>query len=425
MSAKKVLKNILWLIFDKISMLLIALIVIVKIANHYGPSEYGLYQYALSINILFGVIVLFVDGRVVKKLYQDKNEGDIIYNTTIAKLALSFISLIIGLLMLLVIGKGIKFNSIFILLLINNVIVNLAFGIKSHFEYHLKSKNVVIASNIANIISAILQLIAISLNFALINIIIIILISSLIKLVILFYQFKKSFSIKFFTEVDRLLILGIIRESIPLAIAATAYIIYTRSDLVMIGAMLGVEEVGIYSISTQMIAVIAIIISPIQISIYPKMIKWYNSNRNVYYKNYLAITSLITWIYIIGIVIAFIIAPLLFEKFFNAVYLKSLSVFKIQVFGVFFMYNAILRSSHCTLNRSTNIMMVSQTIVVFINIILNYLMIPKIGIYGAAIATVFTQFISLFLSNLFFENGKKIFWLQLKGLNPINILLMR
>ena len=65
--------------------------------------------------------------------------------------------------------------------------------------------------------------------------------------------------------------------------------------------------------------------------------------------------------------------------------------------------------------------MISQIIAVFINIVLNYLMIPKIGIYGAAIATIITQFSSLLLSNYFFKDGKEVFWIQLKSLNPINI----
>lgn len=421
MSAKKVLKNISWLVFDKISTLLVGLIVFVKVANYYGPSEYGLYQYAVSINILLGIIVLLVDGRVVKKLYRDKNEGHVIYNTTIAKVILSVVSLIIGILMLLAIDKGIQFNSMYLLLLINNIVINLTFGIQSYFEYRLKSKNVVIASNIANIISAIFQLIAISLNFTIINIVSIVLLSSFIKLYILYYQFNKSFSIIAVTKVDRLLISTIIRESIPLAIAATAATIYARVDQVMIGAMLGENEVGIYSISVQLVSVVAIVISPIQISIYPKMIEWYNSNLEIYYAKYQAITSFVTWISIIGTIVTFIIAPILFDIFFNDAYSKSLDVFQIHVLGVFIMYNATLRSSHFTLTKCANVLMVSQIIAVFVNVMLNYLMIPKIGVYGAAVATVITQFISLFLSNIFLKDGKEIFWIQLKGLNPMYI----
>ena len=421
MIAMNVLKNISWLIFDKLATLLVGLIVIVKIANHYGPQDYGLYQYAISINLLIGIIVLFVDGRVVKKLFPDINEGHVIYNTTIAKVILSSISLIFGIIILFVLGKGIKFNSIYILLLINNIVINIAFGIQSFFKYHLKSKNVVIASNIANISCAILQLIAVGLNYSIVSIVAIIVFSSFIKFLILCYQFKKNFALKIITQVDKLLISTIIKESIPLAIAGTAAAIYARVDQVMIGSMLDIEEVGIYSISVQMVSVIAMFIAPIQISIYPKMIEWYNSNKETYNKKYQALTSLATWMSIIGIIVSFVIAPFLFNLFFNDSYSKSLDVFKIHIFGTFFMYNAILRSSHFTLTKSTNVLMISQIIAVFINIVLNYLMIPKIGIYGAAIATIITQFSSLLLSNYFFKDGKEVFWIQLKSLNPINI----
>ena len=69
--------------------------------------------------------------------------------------------------------------------------------------------------------------------------------------------------------------------------------------------------------------------------------------------------------------------------------------------------------------------MISQIIAVLLNVLLNYILIPNYGVYGAAIATVITEFISLLLLNLFFESGKDVFWLQVKGLNPINILKLK
>ena len=123
-----------------------------------------------------------------------------------------------------------------------------------------------------------------------------------------------------------------------------------------------------------------------------------------------------------GATVTFIIAPILFDKFLVDDYSKSMDVFKILVLGTFFMYNAALRSSHFTLTKCTYVLMVSQIIAVFVNIVLNYLMISKYGIYGAAVATVITQFVSLFLSNLFFKKSKNIFWIQISGLNPKYIL---
>ncbi|NLJ17766.1 flippase [Globicatella sulfidifaciens] len=424
-SGKNVIKNISWLIFDKVFVLLVGLIVVVRIANYYGPTEYGLYQYALSINTLLGVIILLADGRVIKKKYEIGNEGHIIYNTTIAKVFLSVVSFIIGITILLIMSRDLKFNIMYVLLLLNNIVINLGFGFQNYFEYQLKSKNVVIASNIATIISSVLQLVAISFDYSIIIIVSIIFGSSIIKLVILFIQFKKNYKFLIKTSIDFNIVGEIIRESIPLAIAAAASTIYHRIDQVMLGSMLGVSEVGVYSISYKMISVVAIAISPLQVSIFPKMIDWYNSNRELYYKRYLAITSLSTWIYIIGIVTTILVSPFVFSKFLSEEYFRSLSVFRIHAIGTFFSYNAALRSSHFTLTRNTNVMMYSQVAAVLLNVILNYLAIPLLGVYGAAISTVITEFASLFLLNLFFKDGKEVFLIQLKGLNPMNITQLK
>ena len=64
---KRVLSNTLWMLFDKVFILLLNLIVTVRIANYYGTLGYGTYQYAVSIVALFEILVSFVDARVVKK----------------------------------------------------------------------------------------------------------------------------------------------------------------------------------------------------------------------------------------------------------------------------------------------------------------------------------------------------------------------
>ena len=81
----------------------------------------------------------------------------------------------------------------------------------------------------------------------------------------------------------------------------------------MIGSMLSVDEVGIYSISVQMVSVVALAINPIQVSIFPRMLEWYNLNRNYYLLKYQALTRLMTWISIFGIFLSLIFASTFFD----------------------------------------------------------------------------------------------------------------
>ena len=223
-------------------------------------------------------------------------------------------------------------------------------------------------------------------------------------------------------NIHKNLIYRIVKESIPLAIAAAAAMIYARTDMAMIGAMLDIEQVGIYSVSVNILSVMIIAIVPIQVSIYPKMLEWYEESREVYYEKYQIISSLVTWLFIFAAFFAVLTAPIFFNTLFSEEYSKSLDVFMIHIIGAFFIYNSILRSSHFTITGFTKVLMISQVLAVFINIFLNYFLIPNFGIIGAAIATTTTHFLSLFFSNLFFKNSKKIFWIQLKGINPLSFI---
>lgn len=57
-----------------------------------------------------------------------------------------------------------------------------------------------------------------------------------------------------------------------------------------------------------------------------------------------------------------------------------------------------------------------------LNIILNILLIPKYGINGAAIATLITQFIALFLIDFFIKEYQEQAIIQLKSLNLIYLI---
>lgn len=48
-SGEKITKNIVWLIFDQVFILILQFAVGIKIANYYGAQLYGKYNYAISL----------------------------------------------------------------------------------------------------------------------------------------------------------------------------------------------------------------------------------------------------------------------------------------------------------------------------------------------------------------------------------------
>lgn len=417
----RILANTGWMLFDKVFILILNLVVTVRIANYYGTLGYGMYQYAVSIVALFEIFVTFVDARVVKKRYTTENPNELVWNATITRMLFSVISLLGGVIYLLFCGEQADYYLIFIVLLVNAIISSLRFGMQNRYEYLLKSKKVIVASNIALTIGGVFQLIAVSLHMSILAIAVITAVSSLISLIIVYFQYRKEFGRLIQGNFKKKLIFGLIRESLPLAIAASCAIVYSRCDSIMIGNMLSKEKVGIYAIAVKLISVVQIGISPIRESVYPKLIELYETDREQYAKRYIQITSILTWLFILGVLASFVVIPYAF-RFLNPEYSEAFPIYQVYVLGTFFMYNAGLRAGHFTLINRGYVLMYSQIISVILNVGLNYLLIKTIGVYGAAIATVITQGASLWVSNLFFgDAGKEVFKWQLKGLNPLYI----
>ena len=130
-TGKAVFKNIGWLIFDKIFILLMNLVVIFVIANYYGAKLYGLFQYATNIVLILEVIVQLIDSRIVKKQYKDENYNHVVCTVTLAKVFLSLIALFIGLVVMVLANRGSKFDFILIFLLIDSIFKNLRFGMEN------------------------------------------------------------------------------------------------------------------------------------------------------------------------------------------------------------------------------------------------------------------------------------------------------
>lgn len=416
---KKILSNTVWMTFDKVFMLLLNLIVTFKVANYFGSFDYGNYQYAVSIVAIFEILIAFVDGRVVKKRYINVDPDILVYNATICRVIFSIIACFAGGIYILITNRNIEFSIMFFILLINAVFVNLRFGMANRFEYLLKSKKIVIAADSAALIASGLQLLAVSFKLSIISIAVIQLISSLINMIILVLQYNVEFKERKKNIFDLELVGGLIKESVPLAIASSCATIYTRCDSVMIGSLMTIAEVGVYSISAKLISVVQIALIPIRESFYPRLIQLYSTDKKKYASEYIKISSILTWTYIVGVLISFVILPTAF-KYLNEEYTQSYPIYRIYVLGTFFMYNAGLRAGHFTLINRGSVLTYTQIFSGILNVILNYILISSIGLSGAAIATVITQACSLLGSNLMFgEEGREVFVWQLKALNPL------
>lgn len=422
---KKIVNNIGWLIFDKVFILLLQFFVGVKIANYYGATLFGQYSYAISLVAFSNIFFELINSRVLKKYYTKENFNILVFNTNFFKNSIAIILFFIPIIYKFFYKIDNTLFYLLILLCLDNILMTATSGIENFFEYKLEAKRIVISNNIVKIISYFLQYICMILNKGIIFIAIVRCIGSLIRVIILKYQYNSSYLGKLenkSVKLDIKLIVKIIDESKYLWFSFVSFLIYTQTDRLMINHYLGVEEVGVYTIGMQLSNILAILIGPIQNSLFPKFLELYRNDYQKYYNFYKLTNTIITQFYLIITLISIIVVKYTFKYVYSSQYDGAILIYSILAFSVFIKANGSLQTSHMTIKNITKKSFYKTLVSLILNIILNILLIPKYGINGAAIATLITQFIALFLINFFIKEYQEQAIIQLKSLNLIYLI---
>lgn len=421
---KKITQNIGWLMFDQFFILFLQFIVGIKVANYYGAELYGKYSYAMSLVGFSGIFFEILNSRVIKKYYTEENFDKIVYNITFFKNSIAILLFLVPIFLKVALEID---NTLFYLLIfmcLDNILSTTTFGIENFFEYKLESRRIVISNNIVKIISYSLQYICMLLKMGIIVIPIIRCIGSFIRMCLLKYQYKKYYLInrKIENKLNTKLLLKMIDESKFLWITFVSFLIYTQLDKLMINYYLGEEEVGVYSIGVILSGIFAILIGPIQNSIYPKMLELYKKDYQEYYNFFLSSNTIITQIYLFLTFLSIIVIKWLFKYVYEPEYNPAIMVYSILAFSIFIKANGSLQTSHMTIKGITQKSFYKTFLSLILNVILNALLIPKYGINGAAIATLVTQIMALFVIDFFIKEYREQAFVQLKSLNIFSLI---
>lgn len=417
---KKITQNIIWLMFDSFFILFLQFVVGVKVANYYGANLYGKYSYAVSLIAFAAIFFELINGRVIKKFYNGDNFDRVVYNVNLFRNTIAIILFI----SIFIFRFFIKMDSILFYMLVfmclDNVLVTSTSGIENFFEFKLESKRIVISNNIVKLISYVLQYIGMLFGMGIIFLPIIRCIGNFIRMIILKYQYRKNYlsNIEIKKEkFDKVLIYKMIYDSRFLWISFISFLVYTQIDRIMIEHYMGEAEVGIYTIGFQLSGILAILIGPVQNSLFPKMLELYRKDYKGYYDFYLFANSCMTQLYIFLTLLSIVVVKLLFGYVYTAQYLGAIDVYIILAFSILVKANGSLQTGHMTLKDITKKSAYKTFVSLIINVGLNAILIKKYGVNGAAIATLITQIIALLIMDFFIPEYREHAWIQLKSFN--------
>jgi polysaccharide transporter, PST family len=249
----KIFSNISWLFLDRILRMGMGLFVGIWVARYLGVKQFGLLSYATAFVGLFSTFSdLGLSSLAIRAIANKPEQKDLILGT------IFWLKLFGGIVtLLLTVGSIFAFRqddslTIGIVAILASVSIFQAFDtIDLWFQSQVNSKYIVIVKNIAFIVVVISRIILIYLHAPLLAFAGATLTEAVLGALgmIFIYRIKK-YSI-YLWRWNLTLAKALLRESWPLILSSFTIMIYMKIDQIMLGKMLNIQAVGLYSSATR------------------------------------------------------------------------------------------------------------------------------------------------------------------------------
>lgn len=422
---KKYFLNTGWLFVDKVVRMLVALFVGVYVARYLGPERFGILSYAGSFVGLFTAFAsLGLNGIVVRNLVQDEEQRDLILGTAFCLKTFGAIVMFCMVMVACQFTSSDFYTKSIIAIIAAGVLLDSFQVVDFHFQSKVQAKFCALSSLFAMIISSILKLILIFLAADLIWFAVVTVIEKGVLGIgyLIFYLRQKlklrdwRFSIK--TAQD------LLKDSWPLILSGFVIMIYMRIDQIMIKEMLGDAAVGQYAAATRLSEVWYFIPMVICSSLFPAILNAKEKNAIVYYQR---LQSLYDMMFVISFLIALFVSfsgAWVVDTLYGSAYQEAANVLVLHIWAGIFVFLGV-SSGRWLLVENMQIFAFYRTLLgACANLGLNFLLIPRYGICGAAFSTIIAQAIASYLGYATNKKTLKIFIMLTKAiLSPIRYII--
>ncbi|HON51586.1 MAG TPA: polysaccharide biosynthesis C-terminal domain-containing protein [Bacteroidales bacterium] len=381
------------------------------VQNTVGAHEYGLYAAMFSLSIMLNIILdlgitnfnnrnIAQHSQLLRKYFS---------NIVILKCLLGVVYAIIAIIVGALLNFTLERYYLFIFLIFNQFLLSFILYLRSNISGLHKYKTDSLVSVIDRVLMIILcgiVLITKQHEFKIQWFVYAQTISYSITCAIAFiivYTNTSLFRIKF----DFTFLLVILKQSYPFALLVLLMGLYTRMDMVMVEYMLpnGAEQAGIYAQSYRIldaVSMFAYLFATLLLPMFSKMLRFGESVAQLTKLSFilLIIPTLIfvicTWFY------GWELMKLMYHDHYD----ESAEIYKVLIIGFIPISSSYIFGTLLTANNSLKYLNIIAASGMVLNFILNIICIPYYGAYGAALASVITQYLTAIIQILL---SKRIF----------------
>lgn len=414
----RVFKNASWIIICRIVQMTINLVVGMLTARYLGPDNYGVINYAGSVvAFVTPIMQLGINNILVQEIVNNPDDEGKILGTTIILNTISSILCILGVFIFARIANANEIETILVCLLYSTLLLFQAFEqIVYWFQAKLLSKYTSIVMFLAYLVIAVYRVFLLLSGksvywFAASHAIdyLLIAIGSLIiyrKLGGQVFSFSKETAKK------------LISKSYYYIISGMMVTIFAQTDKIMIKLMIGSENTGFYSAAITSAGISNFIFVAIIDSMRTSIYEGKKKSNEIFAKRLIKLYSIIIYFSLFQSMFMTLFSSIIIKILYGNQYYPSIATLRIVVWYTTFAYLGAVRDIWILAENQQKYLWKINMFGALANVLLNFVLIPKFGINGAAIASLLTQVFTNVILGYIIKPIRPNNMLMIKGLNP-------
>ncbi len=414
----KVFQNAKWIIMCQVLQMLLGLVISMFSARYLGPSNYGLISYAASlVAFVTPIMQLGINNVLVHELVENKEKEGVIIGSTIVLRMVASVLCIVGVTAFAMVANPGDKTTVTVCLLYSTLLFFQAMdAMQFWFQAKLLSKYtslIMLGAYLAVAAYKVMLLIMqksvqwFALSNALDHIIIVVFLS-------LFY--KKLGGAKLTTSAATAK--ELFQKGKYYIVPSMMIMVYSQVDKIMIKGMMSEKEVGFYAAAINCVTLSSFVFSAIIDSFRPVIFENRKTDRKKYRDSLSRLYSIVIYLAVLQSLTLVVFGEYAILLLYGEQYLPAVGALQIAGWYALFSHIGSVRNVWVLAENKQKYLWVLNLTGGITNVILNAVLIPVMGINGAAVATLVTQFLTNVVMTAAMSPFRESIKYMLQGIHP-------
>lgn len=414
----KVIKNASWIIACKIAQAVLALIISMLTARYLGPSNFGLINYAASLVAFSAPLMqLGLNNILVQETIQSPEEEGAIFGTAMMMSICSAVACMVGVVSFAGIVNAGHTQLILVCALYSLVLVFQALELIQYwFQAKYLSKYFAVVSLCVYVVISAYKIWLLATGksvfwFAVSNALDVMLIDGALLII---YRRLGGKPLRFQRDVAK----RMFSRSKYYIVSGMMVTVFAQTDRIMLTLMIDEAATGYYSAAVSCAGITSFVFSALIDSMRPAILESQNLGTEAFEHRTRQLYAMVVYLALTQSIVVSIFADLLIFLLYGAEYSAAVVPLRIIVWYTTFSYYGGAKDVWILAEHKQKYLVWLNFAGALTNVVLNLLLIPFMGVAGAALASLITQFFTNIVMGFVIKPLRRNNMLLLQALNP-------